>query len=64
MTNQINIWSGYDPKAYLQKLVQFEDDRNHLGKDLYPRRLIEDTDRFTKKVWRLRIKSLIASIAI
>jgi hypothetical protein len=60
--NNKSIWDGYNPKAYLKKLVQFEDDKRHLGKDLYPRTLRPDTDKFTKKVWRLRFKALVASI--
>ncbi len=55
------MWSGYNPQEYLKRLVNFEE---QFKPELYDRRLIPDTDRLTKKIWKVRIKSLIASISL
>ncbi len=60
----VDIWKNYNPRAYLLKLVQFEDDKRYQKIKLYPRKLIADTDSLTKKIWRFRFKNLIAKILI
>ena len=55
-----------NPLSYrnLKKLVQWEDDKKYQNNELYERKLLPDTNSFTKKVWKARFKKLIASIVI
>lgn len=52
-----NIWDGYNPRLYLLKLVQFEDEQRYANKDIYEMKLLQE-----KRAWKIKYTGLVAGI--